>query len=1029
MKQGHTHSLRQFALLLIVLCSSYFVKANCLTSAQWTYTSPSGDSIAFASVDTNVGVHHLWTFGDGSIDSTTSPGHRYASPGVYQVCQYTYFGSYSCPDTFCQSIVVGDTCRITAAWTPTALGGDSIRFTAADTFSTATHIWNFGDGNYAYGTTLVTHHYASSGNYQVCFYVSRPGTSCSDSLCQTVTVTDNTCGLSAEWSDTARGGDTVQFIAINNSSFLSYQWTFGDDSTATAISNPIHTYAASGFYNVCLHIGLTVAGCYDSVCQKISAGSNPCGITANWTYFSNGGDSVKLFATDTNSLATHQWSFGDGTFVSGVTNTSHHYTEPGIYHVCFYVYIPNTACSDSFCQDVSVSHDTCGLTPVWYSYSLGGDSIRLTPADTSSLVYHIWTFGDGVTAFGTIDTVHNYSTAGIYTVCLTVNTAAPGCSDSLCRAVTVGTPPCPITATWTSYNLGGDSVSFYATDTVSAATHVWNFGDGTFAYGTTAVTHTYAFAGPYHVCFYAYELGTSCSDSLCQDITINIDTCHITSYWTSTVLGGDSVKFAAADTNTVATHIWNFGDGSSLLDTAQTNHIYAASGVYTVCLYVSKPGTACSDSLCQQVTVTATVPCTTSAAWTSVSVGNDSTRFIASDTISGTQYIWSFGDGSPTSTIGNVIHHYSSAGTYTACLTVYTTSPACIDSFCQSVTVTGSVPCNITAAWTSTIVGNDSVSFSASDTNSASHYVWSFGDGNTGTSKNILHHYASSGTYDVCLIVYKPSTNCYDTLCRNVVVTGTLLCTTTAAWAYTIVSTSLTGIDSVQFIAADTNTAATHIWNFGDGSTTVNATNIIHQFDTFGTYHVCLYVAIPGTNCADTFCQDISFTLICPITPAWTSIYLGGDSVSFTAVDSNVAASHNWDLGDGTTIPGQTQFTHTYSTPGAYYVCFYVYISGTPCLDSLCQTVNIPLGINELSDMPNITVMPNPFSQYTVIKVDGSNEAYELYVYDVVGKAVKHLTSSDNTFNLERENLASGMYMYEVMLKGELIGKGKIVAE
>jgi plastocyanin len=256
------------------------------------------------------------------------------------------------------------------------------------------------------------------------------------------------------------------------------------------------------------------------------------------------------------------------------------------------------------------------------------------------------------------------------------------------------------------------------------------------------------------------------------------------------------------------------------------------------------------------------------------------------------------------------------------------------------------------------------------------------------------------------------------------VVTGNIRCTTIAAWTYTLV-----GTDSIRFIAADTNSTATHIWNFGDGSATVNGTNVIHHFDSVGTYHVCLYVAIAGTNCADTLCQDVTLTLICNISPVWTSTYLGGDSVRFTAVDSNAFASYSWDLGDGSQVTNTTQFTHTYSTSGAYNVCFKVYISGTPCLDSLCQTVNIPLGINELSDMPNVTVMPNPFSQYTLIKVDGSNAPYELHVYDVVGKEVKHLTSSANTFTLERENLASGMYMYEVILKGQLIGKGKIIAE
>jgi PKD repeat protein len=168
----------------------------------------------------------------------------------------------------------------------------------------------------------------------------------------------------------------------------------------------------------------------------------------------------------------------------------------------------------------------------------------------------------------------------------------------------------------------------------------------------------------------------------------------------------------------------------------------------------------------------------------------------------------------------------------------------------------------------------------------------------------------------------------------------------------------------------------------------------------------------------------------CTITAAWTYQVSHGDSFSFTASDTNSAAHHIWNLGDGTLISSSTQVNHVYGSSGSYAVCFYVYIPGTNCSDSSCQTVNVLLGINELSQsLPNITIMPNPFSQYTVIKVDGAVQAYEMNVYDVVGKVIRHESSSTNTFNTERGNLASGIYIYEVTLQGTTIGKGKMIAE
>ena len=65
-------------------------------------------------------------------------------------------------------------------------------------------------------------------------------------------------------------------------------------------------------------------------------------------------------------------------------------------------------------------------------------------------------------------------------------------------------------------------------------------------------------------------------------------------------------------------------------------------------------------------------------------------------------------------------------------------------------------------------------------------------------------------------------------------------CTTTAQWVdYTPTS------DTVHFYAYDTNTAAHHIWNWGDGTSTSGTISVNHVFPGPGTYHVCFYTYIP----------------------------------------------------------------------------------------------------------------------------------------------------------------------------------------
>jgi PKD repeat protein len=1020
MKRDHTRLLRHFSLLILLCCSSLLTNATCVTHAQWTYTNPLRDSVVFTAADTNAGIRHVWVFGDGAVDSVSGivARHVYANAGTYQVCQYVSVGVGGCPDTLCQSIVVNDTCHITAAWTYTMLGNDSVSFVASDTNSAATHIWKFGDGTYAFGVTRVGHRYTTQGYKTVCFFSTRGA--CQDSVCQTITVTTDTCGLLADWTYFNINGDTVSFSSNNNDPSFQYTWNFGDGTYASGATDTMHVYASAGFYNVCLYLHKPGTNCYDTVCGSVAAGDNPCGTDPSWTYYTHGGDSARFTAVDTNSRAQYQWNFGDGTFVTGVRTVSHTYAAPGTYHACFFVYIPGTLCSDSFCSVVTVSSDTCGLTAAWHAVNLGGDSLRFIAADTSTIAIHTWDFGDGTTATGSTDTVHTFPAQGTYHVCFHTYIPGTGCADSVCLSVVAGLPPCPVRASWTAYPLGGDSVRFVADDTVSSATHVWNFGDGTFVYGSTSVTHTFATAASYQVCFYAYELGTSCSDSLCRVITIATDTCHITSVWNYSILGGDSASFTAADTVSGAHHVWNFGDGSST-DATSVNHTYSAPGTYHVCLYVFKTGTACSDSLCQDVSVTAAVPCHYTAQWTSTTIGNDSTRFLSVDTNSQAQHLWSFGDGSGGSGT-NLIHHYASSGTYTVCLYVGIPGTLCYDSVCRSVVVTGTAACHITAAWTSNTIGNDSVRFLAADTNHLATHVWHFGDGQTASGTNVIHHYASAGTYTVCFYSYIAGTLCSDTVCQSVVVTGSTPCPISQAWTYTIV-----GTDSVLFTAADTNHSATHSWSFGD-ATTGSGTSILHHYATRGNYNVCFYVSIPGTNCSDTLCQALVVGTPCNISSAWT-YHVYGDSLSCIAADTNRAADHIWTL-NGNTIVNGTRFNQVFQAGGTYYICLNVSLPGTNCIDSLCQSITVSVGIHDLYEqLPSITVMPNPFNQYTVVNVDGDVQPYEMTIYDLVGKAVRHELSAANTFNIQRGNLASGMYMYEVQLKGKTVGKGKMIAE
>src|SRR5579875_610372 len=149
-------------------------------------------------------------------------------------------------------------------------------------------------------------------------------------------------------------------------------------------------------------------------------------------------------------------------------------------------------------------------------------------------------------------------------------------------------------------------------------------------------------------------------------------------------------------------------------------------------------------------------------------------------------YNWSFGDGT-SGTGQNPTHTYSAAGTYTATLTVAdvtfsgttgsATAQVCVapagstatnatcgtSSGSSGTTTTGSgtVSANgltVSAGGPYTGSSGNPITFNgtASTTNSNAtivSYVWSFGDGTSGTGQSTTHTYNSSGNYTVALTV------------------------------------------------------------------------------------------------------------------------------------------------------------------------------------------------------------------------------------------------------------------------------------
>ena len=297
---------------------------------------------------------------------------------------------------------------------------------------------------------------------------------------------------------------------------------------------------------------------------------------------------------------------------------------------------------------------------------------------------------------------------------------------------------------------------------------------------------------------------------------------------------------------------------------------------------------------------------------------------------------WTYGDSTSSNTFAQTHSHtYASSGTYLICLTVSDTSNSCVNTYCDTISVTvssGGGGCGAdfgysTSGLTASFIDSSYASFGYST-------FWTFGDGNTSSGYFPSHTYSSSGTYTVCLIITDTVNNCTDSICKSVTVSGSSGSTCNANFSYTTTGTA----------ASFTNTSSNNVyntWYFGDGSSS-QATNPSHTYSSSGTYTVCLIIQDSLQTCVDSICKSV--TVSTPSSCQAAFMYsISGSTVYFYDSSSTGGSSginYSWSFGDNNGS-SQKNPVHTYSNSGTYTVCLTIWDSLGLCSDTVCNTIQI----------------------------------------------------------------------------------------
>jgi gliding motility-associated-like protein len=236
--------------------------------------------------------------------------------------------------------------------------------------------------------------------------------------------------------DDACTGESISFFYSEVGSNETFVWDFDDGSPTSTLENPTHTYTTAGTYFVKLHVNKDICD-NDTLMQLIinplpgpqfdydQQPANGC-LPVEVDFYDN--------STDVSSTASYEWTFGDGESNTDNGNTSHTYTDPGLYTVS--LQINNTQrCSQSITRSDIIQanpNPVAGFEPDPPISTMDTpiiDFINLTVSDSAIDIYE-WNFGDNTPLIYDENPSHTYAQAGGYDVILYVTTIN-GCIDSI----------------------------------------------------------------------------------------------------------------------------------------------------------------------------------------------------------------------------------------------------------------------------------------------------------------------------------------------------------------------------------------------------------------------------------------------------------------------------------------------------------------------------------------------------------------------------------------------------------------------
>ena len=600
-----------------------------------------------------------------------------------------------------------------------------------------------------------------------------------DSITKIIDTRANVKPCVATFSLVQSDSSRVAFSSTYQDVGRTHLWDFGDGSKDSTSVNPVHFYNSIGTFEVKHHIYNTISHCSDSslasititrvrACLRLEISAVPDTFFTNKITFNATYDTTQE-SGDEPMYYPANWSFGNGTSVSGTFTQKVDFAKSGTYNTCVEVKNIYTGCVSRACKLITIKLDSCnadfiinpdipvGLSLPYFKfegkklerdsgkahYWIVNDRDTVLTRNTSTYTKDFYKAGNDGAFFNisnpkcdqpatreiNLDSLDKKITHMVYD-------SVTGCTTIASKYVTVPTRIAGIKIIAVPDDEVKDIVTFYA------------FSDAyTYGYGSVWRKNFASFSGNYYVntnirmCHnaigtYNYAVGAvSCSGSR-EVYAVNykvtsLDSCGVKKpkvWLTRNVTNVYKVTFNDSsyidNDGLLNKEVIYFGNGDSIkLNISGYTYTYPKAGIYNYTVKVTSTRTGCIKS----VTGTVEIGCPRPAFYIQKDPALPNHIVFVNNTKPDTTnvtYLWRFGNGD-SSTLKSPAYLYNQPGVYRVSLCANFTNGCTL--VYDSLIAVSVQPCNLPNVFKDTvqvlICDTDSVNlFSFFDTTGFSTY-------------------------------------------------------------------------------------------------------------------------------------------------------------------------------------------------------------------------------------------------------------------------------------------------------------------